>query len=430
MTPDGVWGLVVRHADRVRHVGPVRKELDFASGCEAPRTLTLVGRPWLPYRATDWAAGHQLVNKVHRDRFVSSVELKMFVRCRHCDMCRKWRAAMWADRAMVEAEASTRVWMACLEFKPDTAFMLKARAQVRELRRGNVWDTLSADEQFRALQRQSGMLLTMWLKRLRKAGHKVRYLIACEAHKSGVPHYHAIIHELGEPIRKTCTECRKKSATGQPWRTGQGCCLEASWPHGFTKFELVPRDQQRRAVRYVTKYAAKNVAARLRPSVRYGVGGDLKDAVGAQQPRIDASFAAYDKQRQTQVGKGAYHNNQNSDVGAHEMRAVPPGNALYGAPQGAECMQGRGAPGGEPCKGSRHQPIPAWWIARGRTDVPGRLGVAFEKRASESWEEAMMVDWLDLGTGPPKDESEVGRAAKSSARAIWDKPWTDRFRRN
>lgn len=416
MTPHGMWGLIAKLGDRVEHLGPSRKRVSFAGGCESPVSRKLLARPyrtqsidlgWVPDRVlSPLRRGVSII-----DRWVHAVELEMLVRCRHCGTCRRARAAMWAERAMIEAEASSRVWMACLEFKPEVAFAMKARAQLRERARGNAWEALSSDERFRALQFQAGRYLTLWLKRLRKAGHKIRYLVAAEAHESGVPHYHAILHELGEPVRKCCMECRRKQAAGLPWRSGQGCCWEASWPHGFTKFELVTSGDERRAVRYVTKYAAKNVAARLRPSIRYGVGdntiaGDVSPADG-----ITSAFVAYEKSPQSILKKGLT-SKPTSIFGKSEAPA--------GSSRDAEASR-NGVRG-----------VPAWWLAVGELDKarPGRLGVCWETNARETWEEHLVGVWQSHGTGPPEiEKSEAGRAAREAIEATWAKPWSSTRRR-
>lgn len=91
--------------------------------------------------------------------------------------------------------------------------------------------------------------LTLWLKRVRKqSAASIRYLLVCEAHKSGLPHYHILVHQVGEvPVLKKHLE---------------------DWPHGFTQWKLV--NDLTSTSGYVTKYLLKEARARLRASVRYG----------------------------------------------------------------------------------------------------------------------------------------------------------------
>lgn len=155
---------------------------------------------------------------------------------------------------MSEARASSRVWMGTLTFNPQEVFLIRTRAEVRSERRAVKWSELDEGAKFAALQVEAGRYVTLWLKRLRKAGHRFRYVITAESHVSGAPHFHIVLHELATPILKRV--------------------LEASWPFGFTKFKLVPSGEENRAVRYVTKYVAKNGASRIRASIRYGVGSE------------------------------------------------------------------------------------------------------------------------------------------------------------
>ena len=56
------------------------------------------------------------------------------------------------------------------------------------------WFNLVVDECARSV--------TLWLKRLRRSrsAGSVRYLLVAEAHKSGQPHFHVLLHEYGQPI--------------------------------------------------------------------------------------------------------------------------------------------------------------------------------------------------------------------------------------
>lgn len=174
---------------------------------------------------------------------------------------------------MIEARASLRVWKTTLTFSPSYAEAIKWRARRLAIAKaGDPWELRTYDEQCALLQKAAGRYLTLALKRMRKGRFvgrgknrkvlipplKFRYLITTEFHKSGVPHFHAVFHEL-----ETMTKRQ----------------LEASWPYGFSKFKLVPVGAERDAIRYATKYAAKDCASRIRASIRYGVAGELGSAV-------------------------------------------------------------------------------------------------------------------------------------------------------
>lgn len=91
----------------------------------------------------------------------------------------------------------------------------------------------------------------LYIKRLRKKA-RFRYLVVVEAHESGLPHVHFLLHETHDaPVRHAA--------------------LKAQWPHGFIDAKLVePSDT--RAAAYVSKYLSKSVLARVRASERYGEG--------------------------------------------------------------------------------------------------------------------------------------------------------------
>lgn len=128
---------------------------------------------------------------------------------------------------------------------------------------------MTADEQFVQRHKTIARWLTLWVKRVRKnSGAPIRYLLVCEAHKSGLPHYHMLLHERSPEL-----QVRKRM-------------LQAEWQaYGFTNCKLVEQDQH--AARYVSKYLAKSALARVRASVRYGASLDHSEVLnvspGARQ---------------------------------------------------------------------------------------------------------------------------------------------------
>jgi len=272
LTPLAVWGHVLHAFEGDPQgvisgsYGPSRHWWDISGRCGEPRGATMIGRPFKSFWRRRY---HSFTGRVENtikveDSFRHSVELSMSVPCRRCGPCRRFRAWLWSSRAMSEAKASTRVWMGTLTVRPEERFKLQYSAEEYAARRQVAWETLDEGEKFIRLQVELGKVVTLWLKRLRKAGHRFRYLLTFEAHKSGFPHVHVVIHELSTEIRKRV--------------------LDASWRIGFAKFKLLPRGDEARAVRYVTKYIAKNGAARVRASIRYGVAGSHTTADGVGAP--------------------------------------------------------------------------------------------------------------------------------------------------
>ena len=185
--------------------------------------------------------------------------VQLTAKCRRCDVCLRERANLWARRAVQEVTASSRTWFCTLTLSPMWHEHFANLARAKCDKRVQRFETLPLDRQMLERHLQIGAEVQLSLKRMRKAGHRFRYLIVLEAHQSGLPHYHMLVHEMGTPITK-----RE---------------LEASlWAFGFAQFRLVDRDD-RRAGWYVCKYLSKTSAARVRASLRYG-----GDARGSEPP--------------------------------------------------------------------------------------------------------------------------------------------------
>lgn len=174
--------------------------------------------------------------------------------CRKCEACLRHRARSWALRAQQEINAAARTWFATLTLSPDKHYLMLLRARARLSARGVSFEALTPEEQFAERHASVSEELTLWVKRLRKNTEApLRLLLVAEAHKTGLPHYHGLIHEQ-DPER--------------PVRHAQ---LAGSWPHGFTKFKLVAPDEgARRTAWYVCKYLTKDNRARVRASLSYG----------------------------------------------------------------------------------------------------------------------------------------------------------------
>ena len=207
---------------------------NLAGPCLNPRVVEYVGRP----DAKERRAG------------VPSMTVTMDTRCRRCMPCLRLRAGLWRHRAKSEWMGAYRTWFGTLTLSPDRQALAAYAARRELLRRGVDPSSLSAEEAFLARHDMIAKEITKWLKRIRKSsGAKLRYLLVAEAHKSGDPHYHVLIHEIKED-----SEVSER-------------CLRTQWTWGFSKFNLV-RDAK--AAAYVTKYLSKSVLARVRASLRYG----------------------------------------------------------------------------------------------------------------------------------------------------------------
>lgn len=229
---------------------PAHVEWEASGDCETPRFRELHGRaesgrgPW----RYDWSTGWTEAQGIDKGTLV----LSMWVPCRRCRSCLRRRAAHWRFRAECELQAAPRTWFGTLTCRADVHYQHELKASLRLLRGGTVWSRdLSDEEQFRERAKEGSRELTLWLKRVRKeAGVPLRYLLVTEAHKSGLPHWHCLIHEV-EPDGHVS------------WRT-----LARQWGLGFNRFSLVgPSDP---AASYVCKYLAKAALTRVRASQDYG----------------------------------------------------------------------------------------------------------------------------------------------------------------
>lgn len=209
----------------------------------------------------------------------------MHVRCRKCENCKRMRAARWRSAAMAEIRDANRTWFATFTLSPEQHFLAAARARRREHLTEIDFEALPLEEQFRMRHRQCGRLLTLWLKKVRKASKAhLRYLIVAEEHKTGLPHYHALVHEIGD-IAVTKRQ------------------LQGKWPWGFTTMKLV---SDPRAAMYVTKYIAKSSLARVRASERYGqssVRRTIGVAVNKHDPRNQNEGTAHDRDQESWPGR-------------------------------------------------------------------------------------------------------------------------------
>lgn len=181
-----------------------------------------------------------------------SLTLVLHTRCRKCDRCRRARAALWRMRAEQEMRISCRTWFATFTLAPSDMFYYLSKARCAAGYRD--YDALSQSEKFTRLCWAISPAFTKMFKRLRKnTGAKFKYLLVAEAHKSGLPHYHALFHEKNphKPLRYRA--------------------LRAEWPHGFDAFKLA--EKWRPA--YVCKYLTKVLPVRVRASQHYGSGTDL-----------------------------------------------------------------------------------------------------------------------------------------------------------
>ena len=184
------------------------------------------------------------------------------VRCRKCPPCCRARQRFWTAAASYQTRLTEmeglRSWFGTLTISP--AWQEEFAQRAYELWAANPdgrpnWDNVQCDERFRAVRDVILGEVQKYWKRLRKRGHRFKYFLVFERHKSGLPHMHFILHEVNGPIRK---------------RT-----LQEAWQYGFTNVSIIGGKSRKaaspeKAAYYVAKYLNKaSTGARQIASFRY-----------------------------------------------------------------------------------------------------------------------------------------------------------------
>lgn len=166
-------------------------------------------------------------------------EILMHVPCRKCAKCKLFRQLKWKERAEREIRRANRTWFVTLTFSP-----LHLAGCIYESK-------LATGKNHGKLERAAYGHVQKYFKRLRKQRRlKFRYLAIFErGEKTGRPHYHLLIHEVGErPVSKRTLEDK--------WRSN-------------VHARLVDRSSPW-AASYITKYATKSLDVPPRASAKYG----------------------------------------------------------------------------------------------------------------------------------------------------------------
>lgn len=245
---------------------------NLAGNCERPVIVQAVGlRDKLLSGLSDISGGAPVIRRIMdgqpvwidpNDMSKGRVRYAdIYVPCRKCAACLKRRAWHWRLRAESELRLASRSWFSTFTLRPDHHARNEYLSIQHMERRGHRWEAMSRDERFAAISQPILRQFQLYLKRLRKGGAKLRYLVVVERHMGGgevhgMPHLHALIHEQGVPVTH-----RK---------------LTDQWSElGFTTHKLV--DDTYKAAAYACKYLTKDIANKPRASQRYG---RLEEAAG------------------------------------------------------------------------------------------------------------------------------------------------------
>lgn len=228
-------------ASGARRISRYRVEWNVAGSCESPHYVPLVSRPAGPNKRI-----------VVTSTSAQPYQIDLWTRCRKCLKCLRYRQMTWMHRAKAELAFWPRTWFGTLTLRPERQHYYLALARSRVDAQGVDFDTLPDAEKATLRHAEIGKEITKYLKRVRKqTGANLRYILAVEEHKSGLPHYHMLVHECSASL-------------GVKHRI-----LQAQWHDGFTNFRLVDKNDSYEA-RYIAKYLSKGLKARVRASVRYG----------------------------------------------------------------------------------------------------------------------------------------------------------------
>lgn len=227
-------------------LSPHRIEWDISGSCLNPVPVQLIG-----------TKGGPLSAKYPDLRYGDiSLQANLKTPCRRCKHCRNYRAKVWRQRSENETSQASRTWLVTLTYSQMLQDHSRNLAILNSAATGTDWDTLDVETQFKLHAQEQSPDLTCWLKRIRKrSGSPLRYILIAEAHKTGLPHYHALVHEQSatQPI------LHRHYGFGQNDLT--------SWPHGHGHARLVTDAKD--AV-YVCKYLSKSALVRIRASKAYG----------------------------------------------------------------------------------------------------------------------------------------------------------------
>lgn len=208
--------------------------------CENPFIKTVVGSPSdKGVRYYEWTPGRR-----------STLYVEIWLRCNNCPNCARARSRLWRGRINYELMNAPRSWFGTLTLTPERHHFCEVAAR-HEIGGIEPWFQLGQDEQQKAVLRYSLAEVTRYVKRIRKqASGKLRFVCVTEYHKSGLPHFHMLVHEQT-----------------------RGCVthkiLSSAWIWGFEKWRVAPTED-RRVAGYLCKYLTKSNVARVRASLRYG----------------------------------------------------------------------------------------------------------------------------------------------------------------
>lgn len=260
-------------------VGVTCAEVDLSGNCQRPVTVEYVGR-----RERFMLKMHEVSPRFNDPLTWESVSVIMHCKCRQCESCLRQKRIHWYHRAKFEMSVAPRTWFGTLTYAPEEILRRQIIAERKAHASIGDWAQLDADQRFKALLEVCSKDVSLALKRLRKASPGLlRYLTVSERHKSGLPHFHILIHE------------RTMSATTH-------AKLKACWTAGFSDFKLAEPE----TAGYVAKYISKDASARVRASLHYGSQSALLKVSVAKANEGSGTVARSERDRSS-LGDNSKH---------------------------------------------------------------------------------------------------------------------------
>lgn len=230
----------------------------------------------------------------------SGYTLQELLRCRKCEACRVSRAWEWANRARDEFDRAANTWLGTITLSPMSHVLMDVRVAKTARRKGLDLREVGPTQLFALRASEIGKELNLWMKRLRKAGRRIRYLCVAEVHTGerrpgtpgseysekggahevggslskdvraggsvlGRPHFHLLVHEAmpGDFIRPEEIYVTRNGEV----RADDASVPKAEWYWGFTQWKLCGNRDE---ALYLCSYLKPDASWRIRASQRYG----------------------------------------------------------------------------------------------------------------------------------------------------------------
>jgi hypothetical protein len=207
--------------------------------------------------------------------YLRAATVAMLVPCRDCAGCRRWKRSLWTRRCKAEwthsSLAGGKSYFATLTFAPDIHYRVTCLLEGRP-----EWKDATKEQRFCMRDQVAYPFVQKFLKRLRRGlkrlgfpGVKPRYIAVAEAHKTGLPHYHLVIHvdDVPKGFGKRAIEAAWEKSSREVKVPGLPDLPNRIGRPGWIKVKLARSEQ---VAGYMAKYMGKDQSSRVKASTGYG----------------------------------------------------------------------------------------------------------------------------------------------------------------